>query len=82
MDDPDCPLLLSEEDFEDIEVVEEDWEEIRDESSRAELFDESRFEGISRMTEENSNNESKESDTRNVSDIIDPMTGNMTSNRQ
>eukprot|EP00112_Aurelia_sp_Birch-Aquarium-sp1_P000654 Seg10625.1 transcript_id=Seg10625.1/GoldUCD/mRNA.D3Y31 product="hypothetical protein" protein_id=Seg10625.1/GoldUCD/D3Y31 len=52
MDDHDCPLLLSEEDFEDMDVVEEGWENIRDDSSRADLFDESKFEGISRMTEE------------------------------
>ncbi len=40
--DKDCqPLLLSESDFEEMEVVVEEWEEIRDDDSRAEMFDDS-----------------------------------------
>ena len=75
MGNQDWPLLLSEEDFEDMDVLNEDWEEIRDDSSRTELFDESRFEGISVMTKEDSKNESEENDVRNVSDIINEITG-------
>ncbi len=48
--DESVTLLLSVEDFEDMEVVEEDWEEIRDDTERAELFDDSKFGDTSKMT--------------------------------
>ena len=37
MDNLDVPLILSEEDFDDMEVIDEDWEFVRDDSERAEL---------------------------------------------
>ena len=42
--------LLSGEDFEDMEVVEEDWEEIRDDTERSGLFDDSKFDDTSKMS--------------------------------
>ena len=56
--DENVSLLLSAEDFEDMEVIEEDWFGIRDDTGRAELFDESRFKDTSQFTAENSQNES------------------------
>ena len=56
--DENVSLLLSVEDFEDMEVVVEDWKAIRDDTGRAELFDDSKLEDMSKLTEENSQNES------------------------
>ena len=64
-------LLLSVEDFEEMEVIEEDWLEIRDDSGRAELFDESRFKDTTQFTEEDSQNDSIGLDNvNNVSFIL------------
>lgn len=52
MEKSDIPLSLSEEDFEDMEVIDHDWEIVRDDLSRAELFDNSRFDELSMMTDE------------------------------
>ncbi len=72
--DESVTLLLSVEDFEDMEVVEEDWEEIRDDTERAELFDDSKFGDTSKMTVENSQNESVGFDNDNVSFILNTIT--------
>lgn len=39
MDTSNFPLLLSEENFQDMEVIDDDWEILRDDPSRGELFD-------------------------------------------
>ena len=72
--DENVSLLLSVEDFEDMEVVEEDWEAIRDDTGRAELFDDSKFEDMSKLTEENSQNESVGFDNDNVSFTLSKIT--------
>ena len=72
--DGDVSLLLLVEDFEDMEVVEKDWEEIRDDTGRAELFGESKFEDMSIMTEENGQNESVGFDNDNLSVILSKIT--------
>ena len=75
MNSSDFPLSLSEEDFEDIEVIDDDWELIRDDSSRAELFDNSKFEELTMMTNENSQNESLvEFGPGNLSGLLAPIT--------
>ena len=75
MDSSDFPLSLSEEDFEDMEVIDDDWELIRDDSSRAELFDNSKFEELTMMTNENSQNESLvEFGPGNLSGLLAPIT--------
>jgi hypothetical protein len=75
--DESVTLLLSVEDFEDMEVGEEDWEEIRDDTERAELFDyfdDSKFGDTSEMTVENSQNESIGFDNDNVSFVLSTIT--------
>lgn len=74
MDSPNSSLLLSVEDFEDMEVVEEDWEEIREDSARVELFDDSKFANMSNMTDENSQNESVGFDNDNLSGVLRQIT--------
>ena len=75
MDSSDFPLSLSEEDFEDMEVIDDDWELIRDDSSSAELFDNSKFEELTMMTNENSQNESLvEFGPGNLSGLLAPIT--------
>ncbi|CAB4043587.1 Hypothetical predicted protein, partial [Paramuricea clavata] len=75
MDSSDFPLSLSEEDFEDMEVIDDDWELIRDDSSRAELFDNSKFEELTMMTNENSQNESLiKFGPGNLSGLLAPIT--------
>ncbi|XP_028413582.1 uncharacterized protein LOC114536425 [Dendronephthya gigantea] len=70
----DVLFSLSEEDFEDMEVVQEDWEEIRDDTGRAELFGDSKFDDLSNITEENSLNQSVGFDNDNVSFILNHIT--------
>ena len=75
MDSSEFPLSLSEEEFEEIEVIDDDWELIRDDSSRAELFDNSKFEELSMMTNEDSQNESlAEFEPGNLSGLLAPIT--------
>ncbi len=75
MDSSEFPLPLSEEEFEEMEVIDDDWELIRDDSSRAELFDNSKFEELSMMTNEDSQNESlAEFEPGNLSGLLAPIT--------
>ena len=72
MHDLESSLLLSEEDFLEMEIVAEDWEDMRDDSQRAELFDDSVFETESVSFEDNL--AEYPADDRNVSDILNPIT--------
>ncbi len=73
MEDNNYASIISEEDFEDMELVEEDWEDIRDDNSRAELFDESKFANVSKFSEEDSGHITKEYDNENISEVIENM---------
>ena len=72
MDELESSLLLSEEDFLEMEIVAEDWEDIRDDSQRAELSDGSVFENESVSFEDSLTEYT--ADDRNVSDILRPIT--------
>ena len=79
MDASNFPLLLSEENFQDMEVIDDDWEILRDDPSRGELFDNSNFEPsiLSMMTEENSQYDDSliGCEPDNLSGILAPITG-------
>ena len=78
MDASNFPLLLSEENFQDMEVLDDDWEIVRDDPLRGELFDNSNFEPsiLSMMTEENSQYDSLIGcEPDNLSGILAPITG-------
>ena len=72
IDELESSFLLSEEDFLEMEIVAEVWEDMRDDSQRAELFDDSVFENES-VSFEDSLTEYP-ADDRNVSDILRPIT--------
>ena len=78
MDASNFPLLLSEENFQDMEVIDDDWEILQDYPSRGELFDNSNFEHSipSMMTEENSQYDSLIGcELDNLSGILAPIIG-------
>eukprot|EP00112_Aurelia_sp_Birch-Aquarium-sp1_P008878 Seg199.13 transcript_id=Seg199.13/GoldUCD/mRNA.D3Y31 product="putative ATP-dependent RNA helicase R290" protein_id=Seg199.13/GoldUCD/D3Y31 len=63
--------LTAEEDFENMDIVEEDWQNIRDDDSRAELFTDSKFSDLSKLTTEDSRDESQDFEIANASAIIE-----------